>query len=160
MCGRGSQIDLLLGDRVQEASNRLVNDGLSPRGVQVETFVQNVHHIVLANVSKGQDLGTRNGPHALLTHFNDGVPMIAVPRQEHALLHVAEHKNKASLDRFSGHDFGIRVLKSDHLGQVHNNRGSVELVPTEQVDGASLNQFQNSWCDFDPCNVREPFEVV
>lgn len=160
MASRGSQVNLLLGDGVQEVTNRFVDDGLSPGSVQVETFVQNVHHIVLANVGKSEDLGARNGPHALLAHFNDGVPVVAVSRQEHALLHVAEHENETSLDRLSGHDLRVRVLKGHHLGQVHNNGGSVELVPTEQVNGASLDQFQNSGCDFNPRNVRQPFEVI
>jgi hypothetical protein len=99
------QINLGLGLWVEQGPNHFVSERLPPRCVDVEALIEHKHNIILADISNGGYLRTRESPHTREAHIHDRVPVVHLARQKHNFPHESPQKHKRHR----------HILSADHL---------------------------------------------
>ena len=160
MCILGGETNLRSGFFVDKGFQPFVNGRLSPTHIEVERLRHEVHHVVLADICKGEDWLSRDCRHAQVSEVGNIEPLVCLSGQKHDFPHVDVQKGPQFVKGLFSH----RVLVNlNHFGQntrVDNYDGPVIFVPSMDVERAllqhaesSLRKNWNSWKRFKPQKV-------
>ena len=141
------QDDLLLCFWVDESLGRLVEESLSPAHIYIAALVHEEHQIGLANLAKSHDLLPWKRGHCQVAKVTDHDPLLGLAWHEHDVLDIDKEEAKELLEDLDTEDLWLLLIKLGHQVAVHNEGGSVPLVPPMQVETPRRQQSNGHGCE-------------
>ena len=137
-CSVAREHDFQLGFWVDEYLDSVIKEPLAPADMSVEGAKEEVHQVVLADVTEGQDLLAWEGYHRHVIEVANGDPLLDLSRHEHRLPHVLEEKLEEIVEDVRSDHFRFLLGHASHDCAIHDEARSVEFVTAVQVETAGL----------------------